>query len=169
MIDLKKRMYIIVGAFIALLASAAIISSIVLWYLVIHKPCNDFDELLAGDGNLSISQFVIVLPRNQKQVVLDDPTLLEYLTKAFRSAHSDYHDMGAFYEVYISLSSGVTRRCAIYVTRSNQSLTIIFPFDGLFPDENPVYRIPLEEPVPQELTDILDKLRGSSNFPVGNL
>lgn len=119
-----------------------------------QKAQKSFFELLLGSNNRHISLIEIESPKNR--IIIRDPESLSYLTRMFRLAVRDSSG-GAAYRLNVSFYDGGTVSCVVLIPSQRSSMTIHFPAGSWFEDGE-YYVIPLRDPVPRPLLDIISEL-----------
>jgi hypothetical protein len=137
-----------------MLSLAAVLGSL-LWIEFTYLKANDgFRELLLGSQSCEIHSLLIW--GQDRTVAITDPALTTYLTEAFRRGRRDQRRPGITYYVDISLSTGGSVRCALYIPKEQGVITIAFPIDAT---TTYYYLIELPEPLPAPLNDLLSTLQ----------
>jgi hypothetical protein len=136
-------------------------------YVFFERRCEmgerEFCQLLLGSKNRHIISMTLRVPENPSITVTDSQSV-SYLTRMFRLATRVDAEQALFtrvssYEATVSLYSGVSVKCAVWIPRQSQkkNITIIFPI-GYSNDDSEYYLIPLQEPMPRPLSDLLLEL-----------
>jgi len=151
------------GAWLGLcLAATIIVPCLASWYFY-HKPRHDFEQLLSGVEGIEITSLII--KGQHGALVFDEPAIAQYLTAAFRSNIPDEYQLGFTYYISVSLSTGGSIDCWIYVPDEaagpvvGDRVTLGYPVDWLVGDRILRCSIPLPEPLPAKLVRVLKELR----------
>jgi hypothetical protein len=128
------------------------------WYFWHHQPRCAFVSLLYGDRSVHMRSLHII--GQHLNLVLDDESSMDYLTRNCRSALPGQHpdDLGIFYEASVGLSSTSSVRCGLYIPDQKGSIIICFPLDGMDAMVKYVVILP-EATMPKPLAELLARLR----------
>ena len=142
--------------------SAFLATAVIVMYLFYSdKPNHDFWLLLHGDQRVEAT--LLHFAGQRKEVVVNDASSLQYLTRAWRSAaeNEQCDDGGITYSLDVSLSTGGWIHCAAYIEDQNEEMSLCFPPDAL-PLEPVYYRVPLPAPMPDALKKVFSDLRSQA-------
>jgi hypothetical protein len=137
-----------------LLGLSALSVVVWVWYF---KPRHDFERFLAGDDRVEIRS--IRISGQRRSCFFDDPEAMRYLSQSIRSSIPNKYRVGTvYYDVTIALSSGGSVHCDITIPDDKKHITIGFPHDAMDFDLRNKHLVPLPEPVPESVTQIISKL-----------
>lgn len=127
------------------------------WVWSSERGRHDFTRLLAGDEGVAITRLEIKR-YGYGHIDIRDAAALGYLSRMMRSANPREGELGTEYQMNVRLSTGRNANCVVFFPRNRvREITLFFPLDTL---GDPVrYSVMLCEPVPEQLRNVLDRLR----------
>jgi hypothetical protein len=148
--------------FVLLCVCLSIVAGCSFWrYASWTRPRRGFQRLLAGDESVRVTS--LVLEGENGRAVVDDPAVLEYLTRALRSPVPDgIGSGGVAYYATLHLSSGGSVLCRFIFAGEQGVVSVSEPIDVWFGnDPFDCYRVRFPEPIPERLMEVMPRLAGS--------
>jgi hypothetical protein len=121
-------------------------------------PRNQFENLLTGDEQVEIQSLTI--DGQQQKIDLSDASSLTYLTVAFRTAKKEGYipsHHGFSYTAYLRMGSMGSVYIGLSTPADADGFTVAFPLAGF--DDPTYYWVPLPQPMPTPVADVLKKMR----------
>jgi len=126
----------------------------------------DFQRLLRGDSDVALAAAMIDVQwfgMPKRQIVLEDPVAMRYLTERLQAARTGQSTSGSTYYMRLRLSTGLCTSCCLDLPAQGDQMTIGFPIDTL--GDPTYYRITLREPVPLPVSRAVSDLRKAAEDP----
>lgn len=118
-------------------------------YRFFFRPLQVLVALLNGSKEFEITS--ICITDLGKDVVIEDPVVMQYLSRAFRSASRHTYIGGMYAGLQLSLSSFGSVTCNLFVPEEREWICIKYQDDWQ-------YGIKLPEPIPEPLNEILSQI-----------
>lgn len=119
------------------------------------------DKLLAGENGIELVSVTIV--GQSLEMVLKDPEIIQYLKQSFGAASKEGYvpknkKQGLTYRALLKHSAGVIT-VGFSAPEDPDGFQIAYPWDSLFGGDPIYYFVPLPEPRPPIISDVIAKMK----------